>query len=438
MMKTRWRQASAVFLALTFSGCGGDAQHATRADGSPEPVDAGGSAGMGTPPSAGGATAGNATTAAGSTQVDTGSAGFGDGGSFDGGGSNAGGPDTGGADAGGADAGGADAGGGDAGAAGQPPANDCDPIIFEDPELERTVRDYVQKPTVPLTGADVVGLTVLTTPTITSLKGVECLTNLTDLDFGSLPPSTVTDLSPLASLTNLETLSLSRNPVASLEPLGKLPKLQTVYMFKMPVVLDLAPLATAPQLDVLYMDGDTVEDLAPLGSVTTLRQLSLRNGVIENPSGLSALFSVEDLDLTAVLTDLSPLAGLSKLQKLRVGNQPLTHLSSIVGLIKLQFLDLSQAGLTDIAALGGLTQLRGLNLASNQVTSIAPLADLTELNSVVLAANQITDVAPLAGNAGIGEGDFVYLNQNPLVCVNQAANLKAMTDRGAEVTSDCP
>ena len=417
-----------MLLALLCAACGGEAQHGPHADGNPKPAETGGSGETTTHPQPTHSGAGDA-----GAPVDEGGAGLGDGGSFESGGANTGGQSAGGVDASGT--GGADA---NAGAAGQPSGNDCDPITFEDPELERTVRALVQKPTGSLSAADVAALTDLTTESITSLKGVECLTALTSLDFGSLPPSHVTDLSPLAALNRLETLSLSRNPVTDLEPLGQLPKLQTLYMFKMPEPLDLAPLASAHALTFLNLDGDTVESLAPLGSVTTLRQLNLRNGVLVKPSSVSALFEVEDLDLTAVLTDVTPLAGLSKLKKLRVGHSPLTHFSSVVGLIKLQYLDVPQAGLTDISALGNLTQLQGLNAASNQISDVTPLGELPELNTVVLVGNQITDIAALAGNAGIGQGDSVLLEQNPLLCASAATHLQAMKDRGAAVSSDCP
>jgi hypothetical protein len=60
------------------------------------------------------------------------------------------------------------------------------------------------------------------------------------------------------------------------------------------------------------------------------------------------------------------------------------------------------------------------------------------LSQLVLVANQITDVGALAANPGIGAGDFVYLQDNPLSCASQAAHLQTMRDRGAEVGSDCP
>src|SRR5262249_47575843 len=137
------------------------------------------------------------------------------------------------------------------GAGGESPLINCDPITFVDADLESSVRAEIKKPNGPIMSADVAGLTVLTTPGITSLAGVQCLTDLTSLDIGALPAGTVTDLTPLASLVKLEDISLARNPIASLEPLGKLPVLAEIFMAHIPVEVDLAPLATAPKLNYL-------------------------------------------------------------------------------------------------------------------------------------------------------------------------------------------
>ena len=91
--------------------------------------------------------------------------------------------------------------------------------MFEDSELELTIRADVGRLSGPLTSADVAGLTSLTAGAVVSLKGVECLTELTLLDIGSLPPGRVSDLGPLATLAKLERIDLSRNPIASLAPL---------------------------------------------------------------------------------------------------------------------------------------------------------------------------------------------------------------------------
>jgi len=416
--------------ALLVLACGGEAQHGSRAHGhtdSPATSDGGAAPSTPKPEPAGGAGGGQPPAAGGSAQTEQ--AGAAPEGGEAGGAGGAG--DAGGA----ANAG---AGGDAAGMAGQPPVDSCDPIVFDDAELERTVRAVLQRPTGPLRPDDVAGFSDLTTESVTSLKGVECLTDLTSLDVGSLPPGSITDLGPLAALTKLETLSLARNPLASLEPLGQLPKLQTLYLFKVPVTLDLTPLAGAPALVYLDLEGDTLQSLAPLGSVPTLREMIVRSGTVIEPASIGAVTSLQSLDATGVFADAAPLASLTELQKLRIGHSGLAHFSALSSLTKLKYLDASRSDVTDIAAVASMTKLVNLNLNGNQISDVSPLAALPDLNIVVLVDNQISNVAPLAGNLGLGGGDFVYLGKNPFNCATEATSLQALEGRGADVISDCP
>jgi len=300
------------------------------------------------------------------------------------------------------------------------------------------VRALLQKPTGPLNKADVAGLTDLTTESIASLKGVECLTDLVSLDVGSLPPGKVTDLSPLGSLAKLEVLNLSRNPIASLTPLRALPRLQSLYLFKVPVPVDLTGLAGAPALAFLDLDGDTVINLGALGTVSTLRELLLRSAIVEDPQGIGAVTSLQRLDATDTFEDAAPIATLTELQTLRIAHPGLANFSALGTLTKLKFLDVSGSGVSDISAVSKMTSLTGINAYGNQISDLAPLSGLPDLFLVDLIANEITDLAPLANAVGIDAGDNLYLQRNPLDCAAQAPELEAMSDNGVLVSSDCP
>src|SRR5438552_1614668 len=436
---SRSRFASVVILAsFVLDACGGQAQH------DPHDVQASGGSGTSAASSGTGGASGGSSSAGG-TRAHAGSANkpAGEGGGL---------PATSGGQAGAVMAGGSQGGaamagdagspiGGDpaeggAGAGGEPPVINCDPIVFEDPELEATVRAELQRPSGALTAKDAGALEFLVTPSITSLKGVECLTGLRSLDIGSLPPGKVTDLSPLARLTKLEDISVMRNPIASLEPLGKLPKLTQIYMSLIPVELDLTPLASAPKLDYLDIEHDSIKSLAPLGSVTTLRTIKFRNGQLADPSGVAELHSVEDLDATAVFSDAAPLAGLSNLKRLRIGQKPLNNFSSLKGLVNLALLDVSGTGITDLGPVANMPKLIDIYAQQNNITDPSPLSGLTQLNIVDLIANQLTDLSPLAANDALATGDFVYAAQNQLACAEQSANIQALRNRRVSVSSD--
>jgi internalin A len=300
-----------------------------------------------------------------------------------------------------------------AGGAGAPSAPDCDPVRFEDAELESAVRAALGKPNGELSAADVAGLTELTTQSIESLSGIECLQNLSALDIGSLPAGKVTDLQPLAGLTELQILNINRNPVASLAPLGKLPRLQQLFAAKIPVPLDVAPLGHATKLELLDLGADTVPDLTPLAGATALRKLILRQGSVGEPGSIAALTSLEELEATAVFDDAQPLAGLTKLTFLRVGGKAIAHASALGALENLQLLDIAATGVADLGFVVNMSKLATLSAPSNQISDISSLVGLLELRSVALGAN-------------------------PLVCATQANNLAKLTGRGVEVFSDCP
>jgi hypothetical protein len=309
--------------------------------------------------------------------------------------------------------------------------------VFEDADVEYMLRATVQKPSGPLHPADVAGLTYFGVRGVKSIRGVECLTDLESFSMGELPFGHVTDISPLAALKKLQDVDIGLNPVASLEPLEKLPHLRQIFASHIPVELDLTPLANAPKLDLLYLQSDTVKDLAPLGSVPNLRTLNLRLGHVVHPEGVAALTQLEDFDATAVFDDVAPLAALTSLRRLLIGQCNLEHFSALKTLTKMRFLDISSSGITSISAVSQMTDLVGLDAADNQITQTEPLGALSQLAQVVLVKNHIVDLGPLAMNEAIANGDFVYLDQNDFACAAQAVNLQVLQTRGVHVSSDC-
>jgi hypothetical protein len=91
-------------------------------------------------------------------------------------------------------------------------------------------------------------------------------------------------------------------------------------------------------------------------------------------------------------------------EKLLAGNplsdgirSQISDLSPLAGLTSLQRLDLSGTQVSDVAPLAGLSSLQRLDLSGTQVSDVAPLAGLTSLQSLGLMSTQVSDVAPLAG-----------------------------------------
>jgi internalin A len=182
-----------------------------------------------------------------------------------------------------------------------------------------------------------------------------------------------------------------------------------------------------------------VRDLSPLGSVPTLRTLKLRNGNLVQPESISVLTSLTELDATAVFDDVTPLAALTKLETLRIGERTISNFLSLGDLVDLRLLDISHTGVDTLVPVSAMKKLVNLQASGNHIQGVTELGQLFELNTVLLSDNYIHILSGLVGNGGVGLGDFVDVEQNPLWCDSLAAEeLELLQSLGVEVRHDCP
>ena len=81
--------------------------------------------------------------------------------------------------------------------------------------------------------------------------------------------------------------------------------------------------------------------------------------------------------------------------------------------------------ITDLMPLAGLTRLEELYLNNNQITDPKPLAGLTNLTKLDLGDNQITDASPLAGMTNLKK---LWLHDNSIPDDQKAMLRKALPD----------
>ena len=63
----------------------------------------------------------------------------------------------------------------------------------------------------------------------------------------------------------------------------------------------------------------------------------------------------------------------------------------------------------------------------------SPLSGLTNLRRLILTNNNISDIAPLVDNGGLGKGDLVWLEGNPLSAESTNTHIPALRERGVRV-----
>ena len=210
-------------------------------------------------------------------------------------------------------------------------------------------------------------------------------------------------------------------------------------------ISDLTGLQRATNLTELYLgaehlegegwlNSNSVSNLSPLAGLTKLTRLGLRDNNISDLSALAGLTNLTWLHLLGNrISDLSPLAGLTNLTWLHLLDNRILDLSPLAGLINLEMLFLRGNNISDISALGGLTNLTRLGLAHNNISDLSPLARLTNLATLGLRGNRISDLSPLAGLTNLAK---VVLRRNPLSYQSINTHIPDLRSRGVEVEFD--
>ncbi len=163
--------------------------------------------------------------------------------------------------------------------------------------------------------------------------------------------------------------------------------------------------------------GNSITDLAPLASLTSLKNLAVGDTQV---------------------TDLSPLAGLRALQTLNVVGTKVADLAPLAGLSALQNLNAGATQVTDLAPVASLLALRSLAVISNEVVELAPLAGLSALQAVLVGRTKVTDLAPLAGLSSL---QFLSGENAPFTNLAPLAGLSALhmlNFSGTQVTDLSP
>ena len=191
-------------------------------------------------------------------------------------------------------------------------------------------------------------------------------------------------------------------------------------------IVDLTGLETATNLTSLnlgakwverqgWLNNNSVSDLSPLAELTNLTELLLHYNDI---------------------TDISPLMGLTNLKFLWLEGNSITDISAVAGLTNLTRLDLGRNSISDISAIAGLTSVTSLWLWGNKISDITAATGLSNLTKIGLWDNNISDLSPLVANTGVGNGDTVYVQSNPLSYQSIHVHIPALQKRGVDVQFD--
>ncbi len=237
---------------------------------------------------------------------------------------------------------------------------------------------------------------------------VEDMAALVDLNAAE---GDIRDLTGLETAANLKRVILHHNLVSDLSPLSGLINLKTLDISST-AVDDLSPLAGLIGLEAIVMSRNPPADLSHLSGLNSLTYFHAWGTRILNLSALAELPKLKTIDICGGwIADLSPLEGLTELKRLVIiGNQELSDISPVASLTGLKELDLGDNKISDLSPLADLTGLTHLNLAENRILDVSPLAGLTNLTKLNISHNMIADISPLDG---LSEDTTLIYHENP-------------------------
>lgn len=302
------------------------------------------------------------------------------------------------------------------------------------------------------------------------IEDVAALLPLNKLTYLDLDDNNVSNMAPLAGLENMEELWLSSNEPKNLNFLSSLPKLRRLGLKEIELTEEnvdtLCKLTTLEELAIERNDIsvewlEKLQEALPDCTIThdepyytftvgdteyksnDTDSISASGAELDTLDGIEHFKNLTSLNISSnQITDLSPLAPLSKLYYLdasnvySTGGNRFADLSPLAGLTELRSLSLLKAGVTDISALSSLTNLTELILGFNEIGNISPLSGLTNLETLSLEGNGVADISALSNLHSLS---YLGLTDNPvsdLTPLYGLSNLRELYISGCSVTAE--
>ena len=270
-------------------------------------------------------------------------------------------------------------------------------VHLDNPVLEEGVRAALNRPQGNLFRRQLLTLVSLdlSNMELTSLKGIEHLTNLESLNVRN---NRLDDISQLAGLNRLESLDLRNNLVSDISPIVGLHRLQYLNLYGNSAIRSIKPLASLTGIKKLILGNIPVgEQVNIISALTELEYLNLRNSGLQHTEFLAPLTRLRYLNLYANpdIRSIKAISKLSQLEILILADIPLNGQATLLSnLRKLSYLNLRNTNLTDISFLADLKDLEYLNLNSNTlIQDIKSLEQLTKLKHLILRDVPVNDQA---------------------------------------------
>ena len=246
----------------------------------------------------------------------------------------------------------------------------------------------------------------------------------------------IMNLTGLEAATNLTELYLHRNSISDISVVADLVKLTELFIWDNNIS-DMSAVSGLTRLTKLGIGDNPIRDISAVSGLTNLTELYLGKSSIRDISAVSRLTNLTKLHLwDNSITDISVVADLVKLTELFIWDNNISDMSAVSGLTRLTKLGIGDNPIRDISAVSGLTNLTELYLGSNSIRDISAVSGLTNLTKLHLWGNSISDISPLVANTGLGHGDEILVQRNPLSYLSIHTHIPTLQLRGVTVKFD--
>ena len=237
-------------------------------------------------------------------------------------------------------------------------------------------------------------------------------------------------------MENLTRLEASKAGIMNLTGLEAATNLTGLFLHHNSIT-DISVVADLTKLTKLFIWDNPISDISAVSGLIRLTKLGLGSNSITGISAVSGLTNLTVLYLYQnSISDISAVSGLTNLTELYLDNNSITDISAVSGLTRLTALRLWSNSITDISAVSGLTNLTELYLDNNSITDISAVSGLTRLTALRLWGNNISDILPLVANTGLGSGDEILMQRNPLSYLSIHTHIPTLQSRGVTVKFD--
>ena len=199
------------------------------------------------------------------------------------------------------------------------------------------------------------------------------------------------DLTLLSGASSLEELIINGGTITGLAGLNDLHGLRYLALMADSIDWDADEHSDLfkglTELCVLCLSQWPWEDLSPLFGLSQLERLDLRGGELSTLDGLEALRTITSLSLKDFysLSSVSEIGNLELLSTLRLLNLSFTSLEGFEGLDQLSTIELEASDRVDVAALGSLPRLDNVRFECGDLVGLGALAAAANLRQLKLS-----------------------------------------------------